>query len=598
MAGVSTATAEPPTLDPLPWPSEAHWLLRLPVVLSGVLILGVVARLVRYLLAMPLWPDEAFLAANFINGDWVGLVTEPLAYHQVAPPLYLWIQLGIVQLLGFNEWTLRLFPLLCGLASLFLFRHLAGRLLGGAALVLAVAIFALGYPLLRYAVEAKPYGSDVLATLALMALFVEAWRVPQRPIFRWALVVVAPVTLWLSYPAVFVCGGVSLAWAAAMASRRGWAELPAWLAYNLAVAGSFLGLYLLTVQVQAGAEQYMKDCWSQAFPPLDSLVGFCAWLLATHTSDMLAYPIGGPRGLSALTFVWCLAALSLLAWRRTWPLVLLAVVPLGLNMLAAALQRYPYGGHVRLMLYMAPLICLLAGLGCVSVTRLICRWPGVRAACLVGVGGLILLIPLGSIVRDFVKPYKHTEYLACRNFAQWFWTNHALSGELVCLRADLDQTFSAETFAWGEASVYECNRQIYSPRHAQGQPPDWTKVSAEWPLRCVLYRTPDFAFDEAAFDQWFDVMSLQYQLTDHARYRFGRYEGKRQLLSEYSVEVFEFVPRTSSSPLPPPVLLARHPQERPQSPGLALPSSGGTRDARATPALRAASVSDTTDKEE
>ena len=95
---------------------------------------------------------------------------QPLHYCQVAPTLFLWGQLTLVKLLGFNEYTLRLIPFLCGLGSLLLFRHVAGRLLQGVALVLAVGLFAVAYPMTRYAAEAKPYGCDLLLALALLAL--------------------------------------------------------------------------------------------------------------------------------------------------------------------------------------------------------------------------------------------------------------------------------------------------------------------------------------------------------------------------------------------------------------------------------------------
>ena len=103
--------------------AQHRWLLAL-------MILGVVLRLTRYLLRFPLWEDEAMLSANLIDRGYAGLL-QPLHYCQVAPTLFLWGQLASVKLLGFNEYALRLIPFLCGLGSLLLFRHVAGRLLQG-----------------------------------------------------------------------------------------------------------------------------------------------------------------------------------------------------------------------------------------------------------------------------------------------------------------------------------------------------------------------------------------------------------------------------------------------------------------------------------
>ena len=161
------------------------------------------------LLRFPLWEDEAFLSANFLHGGFREL-TGPLDYYQVCPLGFLWVQRAVVGLLGFNEYTLRLVPLVCGLASLFLFRRLAGRLLRGTALVLAVAIFSVSYPCIRYSVEAKQYGVELFVTLVLLTLTVEWWRRPDQTRWLWALAAAAPVAAWLCYPAVFVGGTISL----------------------------------------------------------------------------------------------------------------------------------------------------------------------------------------------------------------------------------------------------------------------------------------------------------------------------------------------------------------------------------------------------
>ena len=115
----------------------------------GFLALGLFVRLVRFLVVYPIWPDEAFVAANFLERGYLDLV-RPLDYVQVCPILFLWIELTVVRLFGFSEWSLRLFPALCGLASMVLFRHLATRVLRGIPLLLAVGIFATSVSPIRH----------------------------------------------------------------------------------------------------------------------------------------------------------------------------------------------------------------------------------------------------------------------------------------------------------------------------------------------------------------------------------------------------------------------------------------------------------------
>jgi len=74
------------------------------------------------------------------------LLFAPLEYAQVAPSGFLLAEKTAVALFGSNEPALRLFPLLCALASLVLFLRVAEHALRGFALPLAVSLFALGRP--------------------------------------------------------------------------------------------------------------------------------------------------------------------------------------------------------------------------------------------------------------------------------------------------------------------------------------------------------------------------------------------------------------------------------------------------------------------
>ena len=266
------------------WP--ARWIMAL-------LAIGVAARLVRYLLRFPLWGDEAMLASNFLDRGY-GDLLHPLDFHQVAPPLFLWVELTAVRLLGFQEWSLRLFPLLCSIAGLFLFHRLARLLLRGAALTFAVGIFAVSYSGLRYAAEVKPYGVDQMVSILVLWLAASWWRQPNNTRWLWGLAVIAPTALGLSYPAVFVAGGASLAVAAVLAGSRSWRGWRVWAVYTLALGGSFIGWYRLAIVPQAGAElNVMAELWSGAFPPRGSLPGLLAWLARVHAGPLLAVPIGG-----------------------------------------------------------------------------------------------------------------------------------------------------------------------------------------------------------------------------------------------------------------------------------------------------------------
>src|SRR3954466_15379252 len=91
-------------------PAGARWVLQ---ATAWFVVLGVLLRVVRYLLKFPLWCDESMLAANFLDRGYADLF-RPLGYRQVAPLLFLLVEYSSIKLLGFSELTLRLVPVVCG----------------------------------------------------------------------------------------------------------------------------------------------------------------------------------------------------------------------------------------------------------------------------------------------------------------------------------------------------------------------------------------------------------------------------------------------------------------------------------------------------
>lgn len=592
---------------------QRRWLLAL-------LIVGVLLRLTRYLLRFPLWEDEAMLSANLLDRGY-GDLLQPLHYCQVAPTLFLWGQLTIVKFLGFNEYTLRLVPFVCGLASLILFRHVVGRLLQGVATVLAVGLFAVAYPMTRYAAEAKPYGCDLLLALAMLALAIEWLRRPDQPRWLWLLAALVGPAVGYSFPAIFVAGGISLVVGCAMAAGtrrvpsasvpltlrvrpadntppatrdpqvgapapatlsrpRGW--LP-WIIFNVLLVAGFAAVLAVSKQsVGMANQQTMEEThWASTFPPIAQPWKLPAWLLEIHAGAMLGYPVGGPNWGSTVSLLCAVAGVVTVARRGHWLLVGLLVAPLGLNFIAAALHRFPYGGHARMTLFLAPTFCTLISIGLTAALARIGgagAWPafGRRFDILVNIGRrdarpatsqfrparglnlctvvllLLALLGAGSWLRDVMQPYKSATTLRAREFAQWFWFELAHDCELVSCETDLKTDLAPGKRNCGWSSLYYCNQRIYSPRHAIGLGPDLARVSADRPLRCVLYRSPKEEAESPPPDpnvreRWIQGMQADYDLVGHDTFPFAAYDksDRRQLSDDY-VEVFKFVPKPRS----------------------------------------------------
>jgi hypothetical protein len=267
----------------------------------------------------------------------------------------------------------------------------------------------------------RPYTLDLFFSVALMLPAVCWTAKPQAATAKpqaargvaplVALVVIAPVALLSSYPAVFVAVAVALVllpgvWRSRRADVRALYAL-----FVLLVIGVFLGNYLLIARTHLSSPtggistgESMAAYWQHGFPPAAPLA-FLPWLASALTGQMAAYPIGSASGGSLLTVLLCLVGLRDLWQRRQLALVGLIAGTFLLSFLAALLRKYPFGASCRLAQHLAPMYCLLAGLGAaVLIERL--GTSTARGRATVAVAAVLLLIGLGGIVRDVIKPYR------------------------------------------------------------------------------------------------------------------------------------------------------------------------------------------------
>lgn len=551
-----TRTLAVPAPRPAP-PQATTWFTprRIGTLIAAFLVIGLLARLARFLLRFPLWEDEAFLAYNLMNRSYAELL-QPLDYIQVAPLGYLWLQRAVIDLVGFTEYTLRFTALVAGLASLFLFRRVASLTLPSFAQLFANAVFAVSYPMIRYSAEAKPYGLDLFLGLTLVWLFLEWQRAPAKTRWLAALCVVAALGPFLSHPLVFVGGGVSLAWAWmawAWMSLGAWrrtllAAFP-WLLFNALLVAAFGAHVVLAQQAMGPANrELMQEFWGSNFPPIGEPLRLLWWLWSTHTGDFLAFPVGGGNGGSTCTFL--AIALGLAVWLRQARVLLLVLTltPISLHFTAAALHRFPYGGHVKFTMYWAALAVLVVASGLAAGVAWLDRRRLDRplASRLVLIG--LAVIVTGSLARDFLRPAKTMSDQHARDFARWFWADMAHDNVLVCLHTDLHRDFTANlTKQLNWSASYFCNLRIYSPRLAAGQPPEWERVSKTHPLRCLEFRPNNMSYDAAARDAWLRDMEKAYELKGTDSYPVPRYsQNGRWLLGVDYIDAYVFVPRRTS----------------------------------------------------
>ncbi|HTV47928.1 MAG TPA: glycosyltransferase family 39 protein [Phycisphaerae bacterium] len=360
-------------------------------------------RLIAFFLRMPMWGDEAMLDLNIMNRS-LSQMLRPLDYGQVAPPLFLIGEWLMQHIFGSSEFAVRLLPLAAGLAAVVIFWQWSRMLLGSLGTLIAVGFFALGYYLVRHSVEMKPYSMDQFASLCLYFLGT-AWLIKPKPFYLLAAAVLMPILFGLSYPVVFVAGGLCLAVVVELLKNRSIANWFAWFIYTVATLISFLAVLKI-----AGEGQYQQTApamlayWQDSFPPHNPF-RFVIWLINIHTGNMFAYPVGGRNGGSTATFLLFLVGLAVFYQRKRKFLVLL-LAPFALTFIAAVMQRYPYGGSDRVAQHLAPVICLLAGAGVASLVEWFVQRKDWISATPYVAGILFMIVGIIGITKDIIHPYK------------------------------------------------------------------------------------------------------------------------------------------------------------------------------------------------
>ena len=353
-----------------------------------LIVVGVLLRIAEYLANRSLWLDEAMLAETILGRPLRALFEPPL-HAQVVPVGFLALEKAAAALFGGSELALRLPSLAAGIASLFLFRRLAARILPPLGARVALALFAVGDALIYFSSELKPYEFDVALGIVLVERALDVEEEPENRRRAAALALTGAVAVWFSFPVVFVLGGVAVtllpgAW---RAKGKPLLQLVGCVAAWVASFAVFWATYLHRV----GRETWLIDYWSGAFLPFPPRsLSELAWvprMLAEFVLNPGSIPI---RGIGI--FLWLVAAWYL-AREQPRRLVLL-FSPFAFALVASAFHKYPFV-H-RLILFLVPFLLIFLAEGAwrtVAATR--------RSATAIGVLLLVLLVGAPAAVAGF-----------------------------------------------------------------------------------------------------------------------------------------------------------------------------------------------------
>ena len=328
-----------------------------------IISFGIIVRLIQYISNRSLWADEAVLALNIVNRSYSEL-TQPLDYDQVAPIGFLWIEKFLVNLLGDNEYALRLFPLVAGILSLFICAMIARRYLDNLGRVIAILLFSTLSPIVYYSTEVKQYSTDIFITLLLCYLLAPYGKnklTTSRTIVNSILVA---ISLWLSHPAIFILVAMVLVNIVDFLIDKDANQLKGKIIIYASGLLSFSIFYFGFLN-QANDNQNLLASWGDAFPnhPLNVI-----WYLDAFCKFFYK-PLGFEVGLDVIGII--LFILGCFSYFHKNKIILCTLLfPLLTTLAGAGLQFYPF--RSRVVLFLAPffIIAIAEGINWFSKLKL------------------------------------------------------------------------------------------------------------------------------------------------------------------------------------------------------------------------------------
>ncbi len=376
------------------------------------IFLGIAIRLFHLFNNRSLWNDEMYLASSLVRMNLMELANSPLDYEQKAPLGFLWAVKLCVMVFGKSEMALRLFPLVCGIAALVLFRPVARHFLKPIAAMAAMGIMAFSPFIIYHAVEIKQYSTELLATVFLLWLYCRyGHQSNQRSLLIYGLL--GAVTVWFSFSSVFILVGIAGGTCIYLAYKKKWAFLWAAIIPFAMWAVSFGINYILFVKNHPAKEWLIE--WftlSHGFMPLPPKSFSDLGWFVHKLFGIFNYPLGlswfslppeqhpVARLLARMSVVpLLLLGVGLVAyWRTQKRHLLVFTLPIFLHLLASGVKAFPF--MERLTFYLAPLVILFIARGVQSIAEYFTAKKVIPYV----VVGLLLFGPLFNTARQLVAP--------------------------------------------------------------------------------------------------------------------------------------------------------------------------------------------------
>lgn len=234
------------------------------VVCLVLVLIGIALRLYVYLENRNLIIDEANVTRNIVERSFLGFL-KPLNYEQFAPPVFLAITKLSSILFGLSELSLRLYPFVCGVFSVWLYYKLLCKIIPGPGKWYPLALMVFTAFLVRYSTELKQYSPDVFITLLLIWFALKKDVLTMRPAkFLLFWVIAGSVVVWASMPGMFVLACVWTYYCIILLRSRQYKMIAKMVLMGTVWFAQFLVFYFTILKAQIEGD-FLHDSHMQYF---------------------------------------------------------------------------------------------------------------------------------------------------------------------------------------------------------------------------------------------------------------------------------------------------------------------------------------------
>ncbi len=305
-----------------------------------VILMGILPRLRHYLAGLSLWNDEAALAINLIERDWVGMLA-PFDNGQVLPIGLALLEKCMISLFGISELSLRFIPFVAAIAGLFLCYRFLEEAAGKAVALLCTAQLAFTKEAIYYAYDVKQYSTDFFLAIAILWF---GWRVIESNRQKSLLllfIIFGALTVWLSFPAAFMLFGAGTVILIIGVREKDWQF------FSLAFFGciSWAALFLVHIKALSShlSNNPLLNMWEHYFLPLFPSQWHRIGPFLAELPRIFRDPLW--TGIPLLSLIFFILGCVVL-WKKQKALLGLVVLPLIANLIASGFYTYPFGGRV------------------------------------------------------------------------------------------------------------------------------------------------------------------------------------------------------------------------------------------------------------